>query len=85
MVDASIINEWMKKAAEDLDFAESSLHDGSEFYAQICFHFQQSAEKYLKTFIISRQLPFVDDFSEIASNRQRSMGRILLRRASPDL
>jgi HEPN domain-containing protein len=58
MVDASIINEWVKKADEDLHFAESSLHDGSEFYAQICFHFQQSAEKYLKTFIISRKLPF---------------------------
>jgi HEPN domain-containing protein len=58
MVDASIVREWLQKADEDLHFAESSLQDGSEFYAQICFHFQQAAEKYLKTFIISRELPF---------------------------
>lgn len=58
MVDQSIVREWLEKADEDLDFAESSLLDGSEFYAQICFHFQQAAEKYLKTFIISRELPF---------------------------
>jgi len=58
MVDPSIISEWLGKADEDLHFAESSLQDGSEFYAQICFHFQQAAEKYLKTYIISRELPF---------------------------
>ena len=58
MVDPSIVREWLDKADEDLHFAESSLQDGSEFYAQICFHFHQAAEKYLKTFIISRGLPF---------------------------
>ena len=58
MVDPSIIKEWLNKADEDLHFAESSLQDGSEFYAQICFHFQQASEKYLKTFIVSRNLPF---------------------------
>jgi HEPN domain-containing protein len=58
MVDLLIVNEWLDKAEEDLLFAESSLRDGSEFYAQICFHFQQAAEKYLKTFIVSRELPF---------------------------
>jgi HEPN domain-containing protein len=44
MADISIVNEWLKKADEDFAFAESSLRDGSEFYAQICFHFQQAAE-----------------------------------------
>jgi HEPN domain-containing protein len=58
MVDPSIVREWLDKAGEDLHFAESSLQDGSEFYAQICFHFHQAAEKYLKTFIVSRGLPF---------------------------
>lgn len=58
MADQSIVREWLEKADEDLNFAKSSLLDGSEFYAQICFHFQQAAEKYLKTFIISRELPF---------------------------
>jgi len=58
MVDPSIVREWLNKAEEDLHFGESSLRDGSEFYAQICFHFHQSAEKCLKTFIISKGLPF---------------------------
>ena len=58
MADISIVNEWLKKADENFAFAESSLRGGSEFYAQICFHFQQAAEKYLKAFIIFRQLPF---------------------------
>ena len=58
MVDPSIIKEWLDKADEDLHFAESSLQDGSEFYAQICFHFHQAAEKHLKSFIIARSLPF---------------------------
>jgi HEPN domain-containing protein len=55
MADPSIINEWLTKADEDFGFAVSVLED-STFYAQICFHFHQSAEKYLKSFIIARDL-----------------------------
>ena len=58
MADPAIVREWMKKADEDFYFAESSLLDGSVFYAQLCFHFQQSAEKYLKSFIIGKGLQF---------------------------
>ena len=47
----------MKIADEDFDFAVSSLED-STFYAQICFHFQQAAEKYLKSFITANELEF---------------------------
>ena len=57
MVDPSVINEWLKKADEDFGFAVSVIED-STFYAQICFHFHQAAEKYLKSFIISRDLEF---------------------------
>jgi HEPN domain-containing protein len=28
------------------------------FYAQICFHFQQAAEKYLKAYIVAYELAF---------------------------
>ena len=28
------------------------------FFSQICFHFQQAAEKYLKLFIVSQELEF---------------------------
>lgn len=30
----------------------------TEYFAQICFHFQQAAEKYLKAFVIARKLGF---------------------------
>lgn len=48
MVDRSIVEEWLELADADLRFAETNLRGGSEFYAQLCFHFQQAAEKYLK-------------------------------------
>lgn len=58
MVDEKIVREWLAKADEDFKFAAASLNEGSEFFAQICFHFHQAVEKYLKTFIISKELPF---------------------------
>ena len=57
MVDPKIIREWLNKADEDFDFADSVLED-SLFYAQICFHFHQAAEKYLKAFIVGNDLEF---------------------------
>ncbi len=57
MADPQIVSEWLKKADEDLGFAISVIED-STFYAQICFHFHQAAEKYLKSFIIARDLEF---------------------------
>lgn len=57
MVDSQIITEWLKKADEDYEFAVSIVED-STFYAQICFHFHQAAEKYLKSFIIAKELEF---------------------------
>ena len=36
------------KADDDFNFATANLREGSEFFSQICFHFQQTAEKYLK-------------------------------------
>lgn len=58
MADRSIIREWLDKADEDFRFAEANLKEGSDFFAQICFHFQQAAEKYLKAYIIAKGLPF---------------------------
>lgn len=58
MADLSVVNEWLAKADDDFRFAEANLLDGSEFYAQLCFHFQQAAEKYLKSYIIARNLNF---------------------------
>lgn len=58
MADPGIVKEWLNKADEDFRFAEVNLEEGNNFFAQICFHFQQAAEKYLKAYIISKGLPF---------------------------
>ena len=52
-----ITKEWIQKADEDYGFASSSL-ECTEYFGQICFHFQQAAEKYLKAFIVSNKLNF---------------------------
>ncbi len=57
MADSQIIHEWLKKADEDFEFAASIIEE-STFYAQICFHFHQAAEKYLKSAIIAWDLEF---------------------------
>jgi HEPN domain-containing protein len=45
MVDKEIVREWLSKANEDFEFALINLEEGKTFFAQICFHFQQAAEK----------------------------------------
>jgi HEPN domain-containing protein len=57
MVDQKLKEEWIAKADEDFDFASSVITD-SAFNGQICFHYQQAAEKYLKAFIVANKLPF---------------------------
>lgn len=57
MADPRVIDEWIKKADEDYEFAVSVIEESS-FYAQICFHFHQAAEKYLKSYIIAYDLEF---------------------------
>ena len=58
MVDRSIVEEWLEKAEEDFEFARITLEEKRSFYAQICFHFQQAAEKYLKAYIVAHELEF---------------------------
>ncbi|MFZ5365805.1 MAG: HEPN domain-containing protein [Patescibacteria group bacterium] len=50
---------WLEFADEDFGFAVSGLSDPeTHFFPQICFHFQQAAEKYLKAYIVARKLEF---------------------------
>jgi len=58
MVDKEIIQEWIQKADEDFKFALVNYEERKNFFAQICFHFQQAAEKYLKAYIIAHELDF---------------------------
>ena len=57
MADSKVISEWINKADEDLEFANSIIEE-TTFYTQICFHYHQAAEKYLKSYIIASELEF---------------------------
>lgn len=52
-----IAREWIEKADEDFGFALSGI-EHTDYFAQICFHFQQAAEKYLKAFILANEQEF---------------------------
>ena len=58
MVDRGIVEEWIGKADEDFGFARVNLEEKKPFFAQICFHFHQAAEKYLKAYIVAHELEF---------------------------
>lgn len=58
MVEIEIVQEWIEKANQDFEFARVNFEEDKPFYAQICFHFQQAAEKYLKAYIIAHELEF---------------------------
>lgn len=58
MVDPKLVNSWVEKADEDLEYAKESLREGLEFYPQICFFLHQAVEKYLKAYIIVSELDF---------------------------
>src|SRR3990172_12509430 len=58
MVESEIVQEWLSKAKEDFDFGLVNLGENKPFYAQICFHFQQAAEKFLKAYIVAKELEF---------------------------
>ncbi|MCK4291916.1 MAG: HEPN domain-containing protein [Planctomycetes bacterium] len=52
-----IAKEWIEKADEDYGFARVGI-ECTDYFGQICFHFHQAAEKYLKAFIVANELKF---------------------------
>ena len=83
MVDSKLIQEWLQKADEDLDFAGSIVED-SPFYAQICFHFQQAAEKYLKALIVAEDLEFQKIYDLVVFLKICSIRKSELNNLMPD-
>jgi HEPN domain-containing protein len=57
-VTRKLVNEWLQKADPDLRLAEFLLAENAPFWDAIAFHCQQAAEKYLKAFLVSRQMEF---------------------------
>lgn len=57
MVSDTVVREWLAKADEDYFFTQKHLQDEDSFFAPLCFHCQQAAEKYLKAFLVSCNQP----------------------------
>lgn len=53
-----LVKEWMHKADHDLGMAKMALEHNPEYTDSICFHCQQAAEKYLKSYLVYLEISF---------------------------
>ena len=53
-----LVKEWTRKAESDLGIAQLALDHNTFFTDAICLNAQQCAEKYLKAYLVSQNLPF---------------------------
>lgn len=63
---AELVDEWFKNAADALGYAKTGLPD-TTFYTWVCFLCQQSAELYLKAFLMMSgvRVPKIHDLIEL--------------------
>ena len=54
-----LIKNWMQVANDDLLVADQLLNSDNIFPRSICFHCQQSAEKYLKAYLVYFDLDII--------------------------
>lgn len=52
------VHAWVRKAEEDFQIALTLSRQRRKLTGGICFHAQQSAEKYLKAFLVQERLAF---------------------------
>ncbi|MFH1096395.1 MAG: HEPN domain-containing protein [Candidatus Desantisbacteria bacterium] len=53
-----LIKEWIHKAKHDLGMAKLALENKPEYTDSICFHCQQTVEKYLKAYLVFLDIRF---------------------------
>lgn len=58
MAETALIKKWLTKSDEDFGYASLSLDEEFNYFPQICWHFQQAAEKCLKAYIVAYDLEF---------------------------
>ena len=57
-VKRGLVQEWLAKANEDLAVARYLMGGSPPFLNTVGFHSQQAAEKYLKAYLVWRQIDF---------------------------
>jgi len=73
-----IINSWIEKANRDLEVANRELKIPDPLTDIICFHAQQSAEKYMKAYLIFLNIEFqkthdIEDLVAVAGKKDPSI------------
>jgi HEPN domain-containing protein len=51
-------DRWLKMADEDLGVAQYLVNERKDFYNVACFHAQQASEKFLKAYLVQRNISF---------------------------
>ncbi|MBK8164751.1 MAG: HEPN domain-containing protein [bacterium] len=51
-------NQWLDKAEDDLNAAQTLFDHGGDLWSIVAFHCQQSVEKFLKAMLTSLQVEF---------------------------
>ena len=80
MVNLSVVKQWLEKADSDLSFAQSTNKErGREDY--VAFASQQAAEKFLKAFIIAKNLKFkythdLVDLLRVCAQKDKEFARL---------
>lgn len=76
------VQGWLKKADGDLRAAEIMMRSDLEDWFAAAFHAQQSAEKFLKAFLVRHQIPFpkthdISQLLDIVAKADRSLKKVL--------
>jgi len=53
-----LVAQWLERAEEDLAVARHLLSEALPYHAAIGFHAEQAAEKFIKAFLVARQVEF---------------------------
>jgi len=74
--------EWIEKAEEDLQAAKRLIRGRKPLYNLVCFHAQQSAEKYLKAFLEEKgfSIPRTHDLVALINIAQPELNFLLLQK-----
>src|SRR5271168_723392 len=71
--------QWVRKAEVDFDIARKLARGTAPYHDAICFHAQQSAEKYLKALLVepsNTSLRFVGRENKWHHDREPFRGRV---------
>jgi len=79
--------EWMEKAEEDFEAANRLIKGRKPLYNLVCFHAQQSAEKYIKAVVELKgvAVPKTHDLLSIVDLAQPELAHLLLMKQDLEL